>query len=173
MSPQRQRRKVAAQPGSTGSSRRQAAQRGYAFERWVADHNGGEVWPGQDGDVDAHGYRVECKYRSGLSSYGELHQHIEQAQRNSKASGKPWVLALTGGKDYQNYAVFALVPFEEWDRLSRLEDDKKALLPLMQPSGTYFRALVNAFYSLSFEMAEELRARDRDGDDNADPGGAA
>lgn len=134
-------------------------QRGYAFERWVAEHNGGSVYPGADGDVDAHGYRVECKYRSNLDTYGELHHHVEQAQRNSEASGKPWVLAITGGRDYQNYAVFALVPFEEWDRLSRLEDTKRALAQVPAPDSDVWTVFVRATNELAYQMAEELYAK--------------
>jgi len=159
---------------AASTARKNAAQRGYAFEKSFAKRTGGVVWPGQDGDVDAHGVRVECKYRTDLAAYGELTDHIEQAQRNGKSSGKPWALAITGGQDYQNYGIFVLLPLEAWDRLCSLEDDMRALEHFKHEYGTdKWEQAAAAFYELARQMAEELRQKDGGGGgaDLGHPGG--
>jgi hypothetical protein len=47
------------------------------------------------------------------------------------------------------------VPFEEWDRLSRIEDERKSLAPLRR-GGSAWDALMHSLEQLTYERAEEL-----------------
>lgn len=88
--------------------------RGLAAERRLASLVDGAIFHGTAGDVDAYGHRVEVKSSVGFRGYGRLKAHIEQAIRNSEASGKPWALALTGGKTFNNGDFYVLVPADAW-----------------------------------------------------------
>lgn len=90
---------------------------------------GGHRHTGENGDVEARGYRVECKYRSrlGLESGYTLKEWIEQAERNVKDEpGKKWALAITGGQSFGS-KVFFLIPSDEFIRLTDLDEDRQIL----------------------------------------------
>jgi hypothetical protein len=108
------------------STRSNAKARGRSYEKRLAEMGDGTIWPGADGDVDIHGHRVEAKYRSNLDGLKLLASFIEQAQANGKSAGKPWALALTGGKTYQNGQTFVVVPWEDWDSTQRQLDQIEA-----------------------------------------------
>lgn len=101
------------------TARQNAKRRGTDFEARLAHLLGGSVYPGQAGDVTAYGVRIEAKYRTNLTGYGELREHLDQAQRNSAASGLPWALALTGGREYRNAAIYIVLPLADWQRLQQ------------------------------------------------------
>jgi hypothetical protein len=96
---------------------------GSDFEKRVATKVGGYVWRGLDGDVEdyTHGYRIECKYRVGLNleSGHTLKDWLDQVARYALKwpPGRRWALVFTGGKSYQNAALFVVLPFAEWRRL--------------------------------------------------------
>ena len=106
---------------SRGNSGRYAARRrGADFEKRLAALMGGTVYHGQAGDVDYKEFTVEAKYVTGLIRLGDLPNFIEQAKRNSANRGKPWLLAMTGGKTFNNAEVYVLAPLSTW--LSKSEE---------------------------------------------------
>lgn len=92
--------------------------RGADFEKRLAKRLGASRWPGHDGDIEFQGWRIECKYRYGLSldSRSELRHWLEQVYEYAKRweEGKRWALAITGGNGYRRGAVFVLMPLEFW-----------------------------------------------------------
>jgi hypothetical protein len=76
-----------------------ARRRGRNFEWRVARYLDGVPWPGQDGDVEAHGWRIECKSRQNWRGINELPAWIKQAKGYTKKwpPNKKWCLAITGG----------------------------------------------------------------------------
>ena len=88
-----------------------ARRRGRNFEWRVARHLDGVPWPGQDGDVEAQGWRIECKYTARWKYVHRLPDWIAQAQGYAKKwpEGKKWALAITGGF---RSGVYYVVPEE-------------------------------------------------------------
>jgi hypothetical protein len=156
-------------PAAASATRRLASRRGRDFEHRVAATTEGEVWPGADGDVTAHGARVECKSVGGLVGLKKLADFIRQAKRNSAASGLPWVLALTGGREFENGETYAVIPLAEWHRLAGLEDDLRLLDTLRHKHGGDAGVLMRLLTATALQLAGEMYA-DRDLVGGADRG---
>lgn len=108
-----------------------ARRRGSDFEKRVANRLGGYVWSGEDGDVEARGYRVECKYRDNLSldttfELRDFHEQILRYQRLPKNKDKPFLFAYTGGQK-QRGEIWISMPIDEFIRLSDLDEDSHTL----------------------------------------------
>lgn len=108
-----------------------ARRRGSDFEKRVADRLGGYVWRGEDGDVEARGYRIECKYRDNLSldttfELRDFHEQILRYQKLIKNKDKPFLFAYTGGQK-QRGEIWISMPIDEFIRLSDLDDDRRNL----------------------------------------------
>ena len=118
------------------SASQRARRRGSDFEARVAGKAGGVIWRGQDGDVDARGYRIECKYCSDLllPSTATLRDWLDQVYRYKEQwpEDQKWALAFTGGKRYRNAQIFMIIPFEEWDRLTREAEERERWRRVMQ-----------------------------------------
>ena len=54
------------------------------FEYRVARDLGGLVYTGIDGDVEAHGWRIECKYTAGWKYIHKLPDWLKQVQGYAK-----------------------------------------------------------------------------------------
>lgn len=117
--------------------------RGRAFEYRVANKLGGMVWPGQDGDVEARGYRIECKRREKwkLNSTTELSDFMEQVQRYRKGwpKGKKWALALHGGG---RTPTLICIPIEDFELLTREVEESDSLVELVQRNAHVFRQVL-------------------------------
>jgi len=126
------------------SSRTRARRRGRALEYRVANVLGGIVWPGQDGDVEARGYRIECKSRSGwrLKSTTELADFIDQIRRYQKEwpEGKRWALAIHGGG---KSPTLICIPIEDFARLTQEVEESPTLLSLVQQNLHVFQRLID------------------------------
>jgi hypothetical protein len=110
-------------------ARANARRRGRGFEQKMARITGGHIHAGQDGDVEARGYRIECKYRSDLQleSSSTLRDWIEQVKRYQLGwdPSKRWAIAVTGGQQ-QRSEVYMIIPFGDWDRLTKAEEERTA-----------------------------------------------
>lgn len=91
-----------------------ATKRGLDFEKRVARDTGGLLWSGTDGDVEIPGtdLRIECKYSLGFRNTRFKEWHDQVSRYETKKSGKRFVLAYTGGREYQNSRVWYSVPSE-------------------------------------------------------------
>ena len=94
---------------------------GYDFEHRVKKDLGGLIYSGHDGDVEARGYRIECKARTGLKlgSTSELRSFMDQIKGyEAKNLGMKYALAFTGTGSYQRGRYWVAVDSEEFKRLT-------------------------------------------------------
>lgn len=111
---------------ATSRIRNNSRRRGYSYEQRVARDMGGSLWSGQNGDVEARGFRIECKYRTGLNlkSGATLREWIEQAKRNvASMPGKNWAIAFTGGRFFNNNESYYIIPRHVFDELTKPEPE--------------------------------------------------
>lgn len=105
-------------------------QRGSNYEYKIKNALGGTIWQGQDGDVLARGFRIECKFRSDfkLESSTTLRDWVSQVERyRVENPGIDFALAFGGGGrgPTRNWVAVPLPKFEEMTRkLQYLEDLK-------------------------------------------------
>src|SRR6476469_3397269 len=112
------------------SARADARRHGRDFEYRIKKTWGGDIVAGQEGDVQVGPYLVECKYRTGLKletgfTLRDWHEQMlkyEKAQPDQKV-----VLAYTGGRSYQNGAVFVSLREAEFLRLKQLDEDQQII----------------------------------------------
>jgi hypothetical protein len=103
-------------------------QRGSAFEYKIKNALGGRIYTGQDGDVEARGFRIECKYRTAfrLESPGTLADWVAQIERYAVQNPDlDFALAFGGGGrgKLRNWVAVPLLKFEEMtSRLQMLDD---------------------------------------------------
>jgi hypothetical protein len=123
-----------------------ARRRGRRLEYRVARFLGGIVWPGQDGDVEARGFRFECKYRQGwqLASSREMLDWLEQVQKyRERNPGTEFALVVWGGgRKFPPLVCLDIATFERLTRpdgtgslrgfLERLYPDLKALVEALE-----------------------------------------
>lgn len=98
-------------------------QQGANFEDRVAKDLGGEKHNGLDGDVDARGFRIECKSRMNLrlDSLTELRSFFDQIQRYKempKNAAVKFALAFTGTGSYQKGKYWVAIESTEFKRLT-------------------------------------------------------
>ncbi len=94
---------------------------GYDFEHRVKKDLGGLIYSGHDGDVEARGYRIECKARTDLKlgALTELRQIMDQIQGYEKKNpGMQYALAFTGTGSYQRGRYWVAVDAMEFKRLT-------------------------------------------------------
>lgn len=94
---------------------------GYDFEHRVKKDLGGLIYSGHDGDVEARGYRIECKARSDLKlgSLTELRSIMDQIHGYEKKNpGMRYALAFTGTGSYQRGRYWVAVDSQEFKRLT-------------------------------------------------------
>jgi hypothetical protein len=94
---------------------------GKNFEHRVKKDLGGDIWTGQDGDVHARGYRIECKARTDLKldSTTELRQIMDQIHGyEQKNPEETYALAFTGTQSYQRGRYWVAVDATEFKRLT-------------------------------------------------------
>lgn len=120
-------------------SSRQARRRGKALEKRVADILGGQLYPGQAGDVVWGDWVIECKYRHGyrLERQDQLRHWVAQAQENARRQGKAkWCLVVYGGKGTEYLAVLPLTEFSRGGPMNghRFPDIVDRLLDRLNPA---------------------------------------
>jgi hypothetical protein len=94
---------------------------GYDFEHRVKKDLGGLIYSGHDGDVEARGYRIECKARTDLKldSTTELRTIMDQIQGYEKSNPEmTYALAFTGTGSYQRGRYWVAVDSKEFKRLT-------------------------------------------------------
>jgi hypothetical protein len=112
------------------SARADARRHGRDFEYRIKKHWGGVIVAGQEGDVQVGPYLVECKFRTGLKlesglTLRDFHDQMfkyEKSQPDQKV-----VLAYTGGRTYQNGAVWVSMREAEFLRLKHLDEDQQII----------------------------------------------
>lgn len=136
-----------------------ARRRGSDFEKRVAARLGGVRHPGLDGDVEARGYRIECKYRANLGLEGpELREWLEQVNRYRKdnwGKDQKWALAFTGGQGFSNSQIYVTIPIEEFDRLTNVDEDARLLLAFKDKYPDVREMVTNVVFSLAAGLKEE------------------
>lgn len=112
-------------------ARAAARRNGSRHEFSVAKKLGGYRHEGQDGDVEARGYRLECKFRTGIpleeipnTELANWFQQIERYQNQNP--GKPFALAYSGGRASKQ-GIWIAVPIEEFIRLTDADEDRRML----------------------------------------------
>ena len=154
-------------------ARQNARRRGAAFEKRIADILGGEVWRGEDGDVEAREYRIEAKYRANLQleSTHTLRDWIEQLNgyRARWHPEKRCALAFTGGAQSGGH-IWVAIPIADFERLTRLDEDRRVVEHLIDKHGNdieLFRALaIAAVMALHNRQPRDIdERRDWDNDD--------
>lgn len=94
---------------------------GYDFEHRVKKDLGGLIYSGHDGDVEARGYRIECKARTDLrlNALNELRQIMDQIKGyEDKNPDCKYALAFTGTGSYQRGRYWVAVDAKEFKRLT-------------------------------------------------------
>lgn len=136
-----------------------ARRRGSDFEKRVANRLGGVRWEGLDGDVEARGYRIECKYRAGLGLEGpELREWLEQVNRYRKdnwSKDQKWALAFTGGQGFANSQIYVTIPLEEFDRLTKVDEDARLLQAFKEKYPDIQEMITNVVFALAAGLKEE------------------
>lgn len=94
---------------------------GYDFEHRVKRKLEGRIWDGHDGDVDARGFRIECKARTGLrlESTTTLRDWMDQIKRyEDQNPGIPYALAFTGTGNYQRGRIWVATDIDNFANLT-------------------------------------------------------
>jgi len=140
------------------SARANARRLGNDTEFRIAKTLGGTIWAGQDGDVEARGYRVECKYRSNLNSaeLGDWHNQIGGYEKSNP--GKEFVLAYTAGKKFQNAQIWISMKVEEFIRLTNLDKEQKLIDAFKAEKAGEFDHARQIIEQLAISMAREMVA---------------
>ena len=141
---------------TTRAAAQRAKRHGNDFEYRVARDFGGTVYTGEEGDVEAYGYRFECKYRTGLSGF-TLKDFLDQINRYEKAvPDKTFLLAITGGKSYQNARYWVMMDRKKAHELFELEREQKLIEAFKaEQAGEIDRAkaiIVELAYSLARDL---------------------
>lgn len=105
-------------------------QRGSAYEYKIRNALQGRIYTGQDGDVEARGFRIECKFRTAfkLESPTTLADWIAQIERYQKKNpDTDFALAFGGGGrgPLRNWVAVPLSKFEEMTTKLQIIDDLK------------------------------------------------
>jgi hypothetical protein len=114
------------------SKQRIARRRGRDLEYRVARALGGTVWTGQDGDVDARGFRFECKYRRGwqLQHTREVLDWLKQVERYRDRNPEiAFALVFWGGG--RKFEPLVCIPLSVFDRLT-CPDSQSAVRPIVE-----------------------------------------
>jgi hypothetical protein len=94
---------------------------GAAFEHRIKKILGGRIYPGLAADVEARGFRIECKHRTGmkLGSTTEFRDFLDQIKRYEDAEPEErFIGAITGGRSYQNGRAWVFMPIETFAELT-------------------------------------------------------
>lgn len=154
-------------------ARQNARRRGASFEQRVADLLGGRKWSGEDGDVEARGYRFECKYRTNLQleSTRTLRDWFEQLNgyRKQWADEKLCALAFTGGAQ-SGGEIWVAIPIADFDRLTAADEDRRLVADLVAKYGDGTDLYRKFTEALVLELSSRPPVDDYDwtDDDNAD-----
>lgn len=136
--------------------RQLARRRGSDFEKRLAARLGGYVWQGQDGDVEARGYRIECKHRTGLRFEDNFtfRDWIKQVAgyRAKWGAAKHWCLAITGGAQ-SGGEIFIVLPIEEFERLTELDEDRQLLERFHAKYPDYQERVVKVVEQMACDLA--------------------
>lgn len=143
------------------SARSNARRHGLDTEHRIAKVMGGVVYAGQDGDVEARGYRVECKYRTDLNTAEIKDWHNQILGYEKRNPGKKFVLAYTGGKAFHNAQIWVSMKIEEFLRLSDLDNDQKMIEAFKAEKAGEFDHARKIIEALAISMAREMVANGR------------
>lgn len=141
------------------SARADARRHGRDFEYRVKNNWRGVIVAGQEGDVQVGPYLVECKFRSGLKLESGLtlqgwHDQMlryEQSQPDQKV-----VLAYTGGKTYQNSAIWVSIREKEFLRLKQLDEDQQIIEAFKADNAGDFDYAKRIIQELAVSLARQM-----------------
>ena len=141
------------------SARADARRHGRDFEYRIKKNWRGTIVAGQEGDVQVGPYLVECKFRTGLKlesgfTLRDFHDQMfkyEQSQPDQKV-----ILAYTGGKSYQNSAVWVSMREAEFLRLKRLDEDQQIIEAFKAERAGDFDHAKHVIQELAVSLARQM-----------------
>lgn len=133
---------------------------GRDFERRVANKLGGEIHTGQDGDVKARGYMIECKSRQDLklhstTEWREIHDQLMRYVRNDWPRGQKYALAYTGGKSCYNAQIWVSIPIEEFIRLTDADQMNQVVEQVLENNPDMKESLWELVVQVASKLNEE------------------